>query len=60
MTHDWFSHLQEGHNQSEMMAVGCARERIGNVEEESPRKKKSRSWDVVRMTAWTRVTSLKT
>ena len=33
MTHDWFSHLQEGHNQSEMMAVGCARERIGNVEE---------------------------
>ena len=31
MTHDWFSHLEEGHNQSEMMAVGCAR--IGNVEE---------------------------
>ena len=33
MTHDWFSHLQEGHNQSDMMAVGCARQRIGNVEE---------------------------
>ncbi|MGH7832903.1 MAG: peroxidase family protein, partial [Candidatus Binatia bacterium] len=26
MTHDWFSHLEEGHNASEMMAVGCARE----------------------------------
>lgn len=24
MTHDWFSHLQEGHNSDEMMAVGCA------------------------------------
>ena len=33
MTHDWFSHLEEGHNQSEMMAVGCTRQRIGNVEE---------------------------
>ena len=32
MTHDWFSHLEEGHNRSEMMAVGCARERIANVE----------------------------
>ena len=32
MTHDWFSHLEEGHNQSEMMAVGCATQRTGNVE----------------------------
>jgi hypothetical protein len=23
MTHDWFSHLQEGHNAPEMMPVGC-------------------------------------
>ena len=23
MNHDWFSHLQEGHNQPEMMDVGC-------------------------------------
>ena len=33
MTHDWFSHLQDGHNQAEMMAVGCASQRIGNIEE---------------------------
>lgn len=24
MTHDWFSHLQEGHNAAETMPVGCA------------------------------------
>jgi hypothetical protein len=24
MTHDWFSHLREGHNASEMMSVGCS------------------------------------
>jgi hypothetical protein len=23
MTHDWFSHLEEGHNQAQMMPVGC-------------------------------------
>ena len=23
MTHDWFSHLEEGHNRPEMMPVGC-------------------------------------
>jgi hypothetical protein len=23
MTHDWFSHLEEGHNQPEWMSVGC-------------------------------------
>jgi Animal haem peroxidase len=32
MTHDWFSHLQEGHNAPEMMAVGCTTQRVGNVE----------------------------
>jgi len=32
MTHDWFSHLEEGHNGPEMMAVGCARQRVDNVE----------------------------
>src|SRR5207245_10625139 len=24
MTHDWFSHLEEGHNAAEYMAVGCS------------------------------------
>jgi Animal haem peroxidase len=24
MTHDWFSHLEEGHNQAELMAMGCS------------------------------------
>ena len=28
MTHDWFSHLEEGHNSSEMMEVGCVSRRI--------------------------------
>ena len=32
MTHDWFSHLQEGRNQTELIAVGCVSERVGNVE----------------------------
>lgn len=32
MTHDWFSHLEEGRNRSEMMAVGCASQRVDNVE----------------------------
>ena len=26
MTHDWFSHLEEGHNQPEWMAMGCSTE----------------------------------
>ncbi|TDI41939.1 MAG: oxygenase [Acidobacteria bacterium] len=26
MNHDWFSHLVEGHNQQDMMAVGCTTE----------------------------------
>jgi len=33
MTHDWFSHLEEGHNQAEYMKVGCATKLIGNVEQ---------------------------
>ena len=32
MTHDWFSHLEEGHNSSEMMAVGCATQSVGGAE----------------------------
>jgi hypothetical protein len=34
MTHDWFSHLQEGHNQSIMMAMGCENHREANKETE--------------------------
>ncbi len=29
MTHDWFSHLQEGHNAPGAMAVGCATPAVG-------------------------------
>ena len=32
MTHDWFSHMDDGHNASEMMAVGCTSEKVNNVE----------------------------
>ena len=32
MTHDWFSHLEEGQNASAMMPVGCASQRVANVE----------------------------
>ncbi|HEX4684372.1 MAG TPA: peroxidase family protein [Gemmatimonadaceae bacterium] len=28
MTHDWFSHLEEGHNAPQYMAVGCATKRV--------------------------------
>jgi hypothetical protein len=31
MTHDWFSHLEEGHNDSEYENAGCATERVNNV-----------------------------
>ena len=31
MTHDWFSHLEEGHNQSEYMKVGCEATLVNNV-----------------------------
>ena len=33
MTHDWFSHLQEGHNRPEMMEVGCRTQLVDNVEQ---------------------------
>jgi hypothetical protein len=33
MTHDWFSHLEEGHNQAEYMKVGCATKLVNNVEQ---------------------------
>jgi hypothetical protein len=33
MTHDWFSHLEEGHNQASWMAVGCERQLVNNVEQ---------------------------
>ena len=32
MTHDWFSHLEEGRNAFEMTAMGCATELAGGVE----------------------------
>ena len=32
MTHDWFSHLEEGHNRPVMMPVGCMQRLAGNVE----------------------------
>src|SRR5499426_1971595 len=33
MTHDWFSHLEEGHNSPEIMTVGCVSQRIGDKEQ---------------------------
>jgi len=33
MTHDWCSHLEEGHNRTEWMAVGCATQRVKNIEQ---------------------------
>jgi hypothetical protein len=35
MTHDWFSHLEEGHNSPEWMAVGCAMQLVASVEHPS-------------------------
>ena len=32
MTHDWFSHLDEGHNQSAMQEMGCSTQRVNNAE----------------------------
>jgi hypothetical protein len=32
MTHDWFSHLDEGHNQSELIETGCKVQRADNVD----------------------------
>ena len=32
MTHDWFSHLEEGHNTSTYMNVGCTSQKVNGVE----------------------------
>jgi hypothetical protein len=32
MTHDWFSHLEEGHNAADYMKVGCASQKVNGVE----------------------------
>ena len=32
MTHDWFAHLEEGHNKPEWITVGCATQLVENVE----------------------------
>ena len=32
MTHDWFSHLDEGHNTATYMPMGCASERVNGAE----------------------------
>jgi hypothetical protein len=31
MTHDWFSHLEEGHNAPQFLNVGCATQLVNNV-----------------------------
>jgi len=33
MTHDWFSHLEEGHNHPTWMPVGCRTQLVDNVEQ---------------------------
>lgn len=32
MTHDWFSHMDDGHNASGMMATGCTSQKVNGVE----------------------------
>ena len=32
MTHDWFSHVSEGHNDTAQMAMGCATQKVNNTE----------------------------
>jgi len=32
MTHDWFSHLDEGHNTPDYMSVGCSSQKVNDVE----------------------------
>ena len=32
MTHDWFSHLEEGHNDRQYMNVGCVSQKVNDVE----------------------------
>ena len=31
MTHDWFSHMEEGHNAAEYMNVGCTTQLVNDV-----------------------------
>jgi hypothetical protein len=33
MTHDWFSHLEEGQNRAGTIQMGCAMQRLNNVEQ---------------------------
>ncbi len=33
MTHDWFSHLREGHNDAALVGMGCATQRVNNEEQ---------------------------
>src|SRR6266702_1968766 len=33
MTHDWFSHLEEGHSQAAYMKVGCESKLVNNVQQ---------------------------
>lgn len=32
MTHDWFSHLEEGHNQNEYIPVGCVSQKVNGLD----------------------------
>ena len=32
MTHDWFSHMENGHNTAEYMKVGCASQKVNGLE----------------------------
>jgi hypothetical protein len=32
MTHDWFSHLDEGHNQAQLTPVGCSSQKVNGSE----------------------------
>jgi hypothetical protein len=42
MTHDWFAHLEEGHNKPEWMAVGCATQLVENIEKPVTNKEAER------------------
>ncbi len=42
MTHDWFSHLADGRNSSETMAMGCETRRVGDVERPLTREEAAR------------------
>ncbi len=54
MTHDWFSHLSEGHNEPELMPIGCASQRVGNVERPLTPERFARSAAAPEI-AWTRL-----